>query len=123
MLELTTKIGTARASFRDRRGHNFLPVEVAGKTGTLSYRGAPGDPALPAMIFPDDRTRGPRVPYLGYSWFIGYAPAHRPRVAFAFVLGNAAAWRVKASLVARRFVADYLALEKEGRAPRLLAAR
>src|SRR5262249_47373813 len=68
MMELTTRIGTAKGTFRNRRGRRYLPVEVAGKTGTLSA----------------ETDRG----YVGYSWFVGYAPADRPAIAFAVALGN-----------------------------------
>ena len=59
MMELTTRIGTAKAAFHDRHGHRYLPVDVAGKTGTLSAQTDKG--------------------YLGYSWFIGYAPGRSPQ--------------------------------------------
>lgn len=111
MMELTTRIGTAKGTFRDRRGRRLLPVEVAGKTGTLS--------AL--------TDRG----YVGYSWFVGYAPADHPTLAFAVALGNGPSWRIKATYVARRIVAEYLAgnRAKPGDQPsdhtptRVLAAR
>jgi peptidoglycan glycosyltransferase len=103
-MELTTRIGTARATFNDKKGHRLLPVDVAGKTGTL---GAETD-------------RG----YVGYSWFVGYAPAEHPTIAFAVTLGNRSAWRIKATYVARRIVTEYLAEKKaEHAAPRILAAR
>jgi peptidoglycan glycosyltransferase len=104
MMELTTRIGTARATFRDKKGRRLLPVEVAGKTGTL---GAETDHG-----------------YVGYSWFIGYAPADHPTIAFAVTLGNSSLWRIKATYVARRIVTEYLAEKKAERsAPRVLAAR
>ena len=59
MMELTTRIGTAKATFHDKRGQRLLPVDVAGKTGTLYA----------------ETDRG----YVGYSWFVGYAPADHPR--------------------------------------------
>ncbi|HVZ71915.1 MAG TPA: penicillin-binding transpeptidase domain-containing protein [Polyangia bacterium] len=104
MMELTTRIGTAKATFRDRHGRRILPVEVAGKTGTLAAETDHG--------------------YVGYSWFVGYAPADHPQIAFAVTLGNQATWRIKATYVARRIVTEYLA-EKKGEhvAPRVLAAR
>ena len=68
MMELTTRIGTAKGTFRDKHGRRYLPVEVAGKTGTLSAQTDKG--------------------YVGYSWFIGYAPADHPAIAFAVALGN-----------------------------------
>jgi cell division protein FtsI/penicillin-binding protein 2 len=105
MMELTTRIGTAKATFNDRKGRRLLAVDVAGKTGTL---GAETD-------------RG----YLGYSWFVGYAPADHPRIAFAVTLGNHPSWRIKATYVARRIVTEYLGerAEKARAAPRILAAR
>ena len=101
MMELTTRIGTAKGTFRDKRGRRLLPVEVAGKTGTLSA----------------ETDRG----YVGYSWFIGYAPAERPTIAFAVVLGNNANWRIKATYVGRHIVSEYVAARSP--APRLLAAK
>jgi len=53
--------------------------------------------------------------FLGYSWFVGYAPAHKPRLAFAVVIGNPVAWKIKATFVARRIVAEYLALPADHR--------
>jgi penicillin-binding protein A len=101
MMELTTRIGTAKGTFRDKRGRRLLPVEVAGKTGTLSA----------------ETDRG----YVGYSWFVGYAPAERPAIAFAVVLGNNPNWRIKATYVGRHIVSEYLAAKAP--APRLLAAK
>jgi cell division protein FtsI/penicillin-binding protein 2 len=108
MMELTTRIGTARAAFHDRRGRRLLACEVAGKTGTLSAITDHG--------------------FVGYSWFVGYAPADHPAIAFAVALGNNPGWRIKASYVARRIVAEYLAEKGERAAPssagnHLLAAR
>jgi peptidoglycan glycosyltransferase len=100
MMELTTRIGTAKATFRNRRGQRHLPFEVAGKTGTLSAETDHG--------------------YVGYSWFIGYAPADRPAIAFAVVLGNSPTWRIKATYVGRHIVTEHLA---ERAATKLLAAR
>ena len=104
MMELTTRIGTAKATFRNKRGQRYLPVEVAGKTGTLSA----------------ETDRG----FVGYSWFVGYAPADKPAIAFAVALGNNPNWRIKATYVGRHIVSEYLA-ERNDRAapPRLLASR
>jgi cell division protein FtsI/penicillin-binding protein 2 len=105
MMELTTRIGTAKATFNDRKGRRLLAVDVAGKTGTL---GAETDHG-----------------YVGYSWFVGFAPADHPRIAFAVALGNHPSWRIKATYVARRIVTEYLTgrAEKARSAPRVLAAR
>ncbi len=110
MMELTTRIGTAKAAFHDSHGHRYLPVDVAGKTGTLSAQTDKG--------------------YLGYSWFIGYAPVDHPSIAFAVALGNQPQWRIKATYVARRIVAEYLATREahgipaaDHQQPRVLATR
>jgi cell division protein FtsI/penicillin-binding protein 2 len=105
MMELTTRIGTAKATFNDKKGRRLLAVNVAGKTGTL---GAETDHG-----------------YVGYSWFVGYAPADHPRIAFAVTLGNHASWRIKATYVARRIVTEYLTerADKTRISPRILASR
>ncbi len=118
MMRLTTSMGTARRSFRDRRGHPTLPISVAGKTGTLFHRGRPQDPALPSATGLSDDER------VGYSWFIGFAPAERPRIAFAVLLGNRVARPLRAHVVARQVLAEYLAIEGGAkRGGRLLARR
>ena len=103
MMELTTRIGTAKGTFRNKRGQRLLPVEVAGKTGTLAA----------------NTDRGP----IGYSWFVGYAPADHPRIAFAVVLGNGPAWRIKATYVGRHIVGEYLAGHAAHAHTGLVAAR
>jgi len=88
MMHETTRIGTARKSFRDDGGNSYIPgMEVAGKTGSLT---------------------GKREPYLNYNWFIGFAPAERPEIAFAVLLANEPKWRIKAHYAARRLVQIYL---------------
>jgi peptidoglycan glycosyltransferase len=87
MMVGTTRYGTARESFRDAQGVEFIPgVEVAGKTGSLT---------------------GKREPVLNYNWFIGYAPADKPEIAFAIVLANPSAWKIKAHYAARRLIQIY----------------
>ena len=103
MMELTTRIGTAKGTFRNKRGQRYLPVEVAGKTGTLNA----------------ETDHGP----LGYSWFVGYAPADHPTIAFAVVLGNAPNWRIKATYVGRHIVTEYLNEKNERSGTHLVAAR
>jgi len=84
MMVSTTEDGTARGSFRDHAGTAFVPgVKVAGKTGSLTGKRAPG---------------------LNYNWFIGYAPADKPEMAFAVLLANEPKWRIKAHYAARRLV-------------------
>jgi cell division protein FtsI/penicillin-binding protein 2 len=103
MMELTTRIGTAKGTFRNKRGQRLLPVEVAGKTGTLAA----------------NTDRGP----IGYSWFVGYAPADHPRIAFAVLLGNGPSWRIKATYVGRHIVGQYLAGRAGHGQPGLVATR
>jgi peptidoglycan glycosyltransferase len=79
MLVDTTRSGTARRGFRKRNGRPLLgPVEVAGKTGSLSGK----DPAG------------------RYEWFIGAAPADDPRIAIAVVLVQSDLWWRNASQIA-----------------------
>jgi len=88
MMKSTTTSGTARKSFTDPQGKPYIAdVVVAGKTGSLT---------------------GKRAPYLNYNWFIGYAPADRPEIAFAVLLANEPKWRIKAHYAARRLVQIYL---------------
>jgi hypothetical protein len=79
MLVDTTKSGTARRAFRKRSGAPLLgPVDVAGKTGSLSGKNPAGR----------------------YEWFIGAAPAEEPRVAVAVLLVQGHLWWRNASQIA-----------------------
>jgi cell division protein FtsI/penicillin-binding protein 2 len=81
MMVDTCERGTARLGFRDGRGKKFIDtLEVAGKTGSLT-RSKPS--------------------YLHYSWFVGFAPADKPQVSIAVLLGNPRKWYLKASTAAR----------------------
>lgn len=86
----TTEFGTARHGFSDRRGRKYLRgIKVAGKTGTLTRR----SPS-----------------YMQYSWFVGFAPANAPKVAFAVLLGNPPKWHLKAHTAARLILQKALRL-------------
>ena len=86
MMVRTTVMGSARRGFQSRRGRPFLrKIKVGGKTGSLSRK----------------------HPYLQYSWFVGFAPADKPEVAFAVLLGNPARWRIKAHTAARMMLSRY----------------
>lgn len=88
MMMRTTTEGTARSSFVDRKGVSYIAdVAVAGKTGSLTGKRAPG---------------------LNYNWFVGYAPADRPEIAFAVLLANSPKWQIKAHYAARRLVQIYV---------------
>ena len=85
MMVGTTEYGTARSGFH-RNGRPLLPgVAVAGKTGSL------------------DRQK----PFLAYSWFVGFAPAERPEVAVAVLLGNGEDWHWRAHQVAADLLSGY----------------
>jgi cell division protein FtsI/penicillin-binding protein 2 len=85
MMVGTTRFGTARLGFHDKQGRSLLPVDVAGKTGSLNRA----------------------QPFLSYSWFVGFAPADRPEVAFAVLLGNGENWHKKAHQVAADLLSGY----------------
>jgi hypothetical protein len=77
MMVETTVRGTARRAFHPR-GRPLIPgVRVAGKTGSLSGRAPAGR----------------------YEWFIGVAPAERPRIAVAVVVVQGSVWHRSASQV------------------------
>lgn len=81
MMGATTRYGTAKKAFLDNRGRPFMSgMTVAGKTGSLS------------RTSPD---------YLGYSWFVGFAPVEEPEVVISVLLGNPAKWYLKAHTAAR----------------------
>jgi cell division protein FtsI/penicillin-binding protein 2 len=108
MMRTTVTEGTARRAFRAPRSrHSSMQgLTVAGKTGSLSEAD----------------------PFRDYSWFVGFAPADNPRVAFAVVVVNDHNWRVKAPAVARAAVeawADWDGgrLEVTAAAPRARARR
>ena len=79
----TAPIGTAT--------HRFLgmSIPVAGKTGTAE---TPGINAQP------------------HSWFVGYAPADNPQIAFAVVVENAGEGSTVAAPMARQVVEAYFGL-------------
>lgn len=88
MMLRTTTSGTAKKSFYDPQGTPFIPqAKVAGKTGSLT---------------------GKRAPSLNYNWFIGFAPADKPEIAFAVLLANEPQWRIKAHYAARRLIQIYI---------------
>jgi peptidoglycan glycosyltransferase len=79
--------GTSRSAFLDERGRTLLPgMAVAGKTGSLSGNN----------------------PFKAYSWWVGYAPADKPKIALAVLVVNGALWRIKSSFVAREILREYL---------------
>ena len=96
MMARTTTHGSGQRGFVSRRGARLLPIDVAGKTGSLARQ----------------------KPFLHYSWFIGFAPVGRPKIAFAVLLGNPPRWRIKASAAAQQLVAYYLQSERGEHPPK-----
>jgi len=88
MMEETCARGTAAKAFHGRRDELPGGVKVAGKTGTLAR----------AQPF-----------FMEYSWFVGYAPAEKPTVSIAVVLGNAESWWMKGHQAARMVLGSALA--------------
>tara|TARA_R110002073_G_scaffold103664_12_gene234804 strand:+ start:13370 stop:14623 length:1254 start_codon:yes stop_codon:yes gene_type:complete len=81
MMSATVRYGTAKKAFRDPRGRPYMKdTTIAGKTGSLS-------------------TTSPE--YIGYSWFVGFAPVEEPEVVISVLLGNPAKWHLKAHTAAR----------------------
>ena len=86
MLSVTTRSGTSAKAFHKADGETYFPkMSIAGKTGTL-IGGSP--------------TRM-------YSWFAGYAPAKKPEVAIAVLLGNDVKWWKKGNEAARDMLVAY----------------
>jgi cell division protein FtsI/penicillin-binding protein 2 len=96
MMVQTTEAGTGRHAFA-ARAKVLRGVHVGGKTGSLS--------APEGELFRH------------VTWFVGFAPAEKPRVAIAALAINGWKWKVKAPVLAR----DTLALWME-RADRETAA-
>jgi cell division protein FtsI/penicillin-binding protein 2 len=91
MMTETVTRGTSRSAFYDPRGRPFLPgISVAGKTGSLSSG----------------------QPYRAYSWWVGFAPEDKPRIALAALIVNTPKWRIKASFVAREALRYQLVARK-----------
>ncbi|MCU1277519.1 MAG: penicillin-binding protein transpeptidase [bacterium] len=102
MMVGTTEWGSANRAFRDSStGRRRLAgVRVAGKTGTLTGKDPGG---------------------LAYSWFVGFAPADHPQIAFAVLLGRADEADVRAAEVARALLASWMTSGE--RAPSFIAAK
>ena len=79
MMLRTVEDGTASKIFH-RYGRNLMKkMAVSGKTGSLSGVNPPGQ----------------------YDWFVGFAPADQPQIAFAAMIINHDRWRVRAAFVAQ----------------------
>ncbi|MEO8705879.1 MAG: penicillin-binding transpeptidase domain-containing protein [Kofleriaceae bacterium] len=78
MMVDTCDAGSAAKSFG--RGNK---IRVAGKTGTLART----EPF-----------------YMEHSWFVGYAPADKPEIVVAVLLGNPESWHLRGHEAARRMI-------------------
>ena len=86
MMKETVPNGSGYKGFHDERGRPYLPgVTVAGKTGTLTDHKANRH----------------------YTWFVGFAPAEQPEVAFATLVVNTPTWQIKAPQLAREVLRSY----------------
>lgn len=86
MMLHTVSGGSAHKTFRDRRGHEFLPgISVAGKTGTLT------------------RHKENRH----YTWLVAFAPADNPEIAVAALVVNTPLWKIKGPDLARDVLRAY----------------
>ena len=85
MMQRTVEDGTASKIF-NRYGKSLLKkISICGKTGSLSGDNPPGQ----------------------YDWFIGFAPADDPRIAFAAMIINQQRWRMKGAFVAQEALKDF----------------
>jgi cell division protein FtsI/penicillin-binding protein 2 len=98
MVQTTTE-GTARKYFKHRRGFPDH-ITVSGKTGTLSNKN----------------------PYLGFTWFVGYASdSHTKKdIAVSGLVANTPIWHIKGGFAASEAVLAYFQSEanKKGLAQR-----
>lgn len=93
LMRETIAHGTSRKSFRTLvRKKGFPPVEIGGKTGSLTGTSPKGK----------------------YDWFVGYTMSARPdrRIAIAALTINEQTWKVKSSVLARTFIESYYGREK-----------
>jgi len=79
MMLRTVEDGTASKIFHRYGGNLMKKMAVSGKTGSLSGVNPPGQ----------------------YDWFVGFAPADQPQIAFAAMIINHDRWRVRGAFVAQ----------------------
>jgi penicillin-binding protein A len=85
MMLRTVEDGTASRIFH-RFGKDLLKkMTISGKTGSLTGDNPPGQ----------------------YDWFVGFAPADQPRIAFAVMIINQDRWRIKGAYVAQEALKAY----------------
>lgn len=77
MMVSTVSSGTARRTFKEGGKPVFKKLGAGGKTGTLAHQGR------------------------DLSWFVGFAPAEKPRYAVGVYVANRPTWRIRAPYVGR----------------------
>ena len=91
MMLRTVEDGTASKTF-NRYGKSLLQkMSICGKTGSLSGDNPPGL----------------------YDWFVGFAPADHPRIAFSAMVINNDRWRIKGAFVVQEALKEFFR-EKSG---------
>jgi cell division protein FtsI/penicillin-binding protein 2 len=79
MMRRTVDDGTASRTFQ-RYGKDLLKkVTISGKTGSLSGNNPPGL----------------------YDWFVGFAPAEDPQIAFSAMVVNSQGYKLRGAFVAQ----------------------
>jgi cell division protein FtsI/penicillin-binding protein 2 len=98
MMRSVVESGTAAGAFNSR-------FAVAGKTGTADRDVLVYDKQGQPVTFKDDEGRA-RMRTQGWtdSWFVGFAPADKPRIAFAVVVENGGQGAKTAAPIAARLV-------------------
>jgi cell division protein FtsI/penicillin-binding protein 2 len=95
MMLLATTEGTGRRHLQRGRSRHLGEILVPGKTGSLAVHD----------------------PFMDYSWFVGYAPAEDPKVAFAAVVGNKPLWHIKSGYVAIEGLRKFFKVESTRHRP------
>ena len=110
MMRSVVESGTAAGAFRSSAGQ----ISAGGKTGTADRDGYAYDrQGNPVVDVDEDGHKHPKHTSFTDSWFIGFAPADNPRIAFAVIVENGgqgarAAAPLAARLVAKAASLDYL---------------
>lgn len=86
LMHATTRIGSARSSFRDTHKYKvYRNMDIGGKTGSLTGYSPKGR----------------------HDWFVGYAEKDGKRIAYASLIINKEKWYVRSAYVARQFIYHY----------------
>lgn len=92
LMQETTRIGSARKSFRDLKRYKvYQGMKIGGKTGSLTGTSPQGR----------------------HDWFVGYAEKDGKRIAYASLIINKEKWYVRSAYVARQFIYHYFSQADE----------